>query len=538
MRRFCTIILTAALCLNIGIATASDNRPRLVINLVVSSMRATDLERYSDNFVDGGIRSLVQNGATFTDAHHNYMLTSTPAGLATIATGTQPSVHGIIGDRWWNYVDSSNVELIRDRKHRPVEFSTGTGNYSAHRLTASTIGDMLLNANDASMQYSLAIDPLSAILMNGKQGVPFWAEKNQTHWTTSSAYMANVPTWVKEYNSQDYNNFYTLARWSPLHDITLYHNYEVAVVEDIKGRQTRLLSDIDMSLSKSPHGHMCYTPAGNTMLLKFARSLIIYERLGADDNTDILNICFDASRYIAECYGPESIEYEDMLYRLDRDIADFLTFVYSKVASDDVVVCLTSDHGTSPSYNRVGKEPAERFNTRQMEVIVNAFLGARYGSENYILGFANNAIYLNHQLILGKHLSLEQIREEVAVFMLQLRGVASAISTTALRNTSFTEGRNHLIQQSYYATRSGDVIVDLMPGCIVESNDTRSTSISGYRYSSHVPLVIVGGGIKAGRYDDEVDITRLAPTIAKIMGIDAPWASTAKPLNEILNTNK
>lgn len=533
MRRFFTLI--AATTLSLGIATAADHKPRMVINLVVSSMRATDLERYGDNFVDGGIRSLMAEGATLSDVHHNYMLTSTPAGLATIVTGAQPSTHGIVGNQWWSYVDSSNVKLIEDRKQRPVEFSTGTGNHSAHRLVVPTLGDMLLTENSASKQYSLAIDPLSAIVLNGKRGVAFWAEKNQTHWTTSSAYMDYAPSWVKEYNSHDSNNFYTLTRWTPLHDITRYHNSEVAVVEEITGKPTRLLSDIDLSLAKSLYGKMCYTPAGNTMLLKFARSLITLEHLGKDENTDILNICFDASRYIAETYGPESIEYEDMLYRLDKDIADFLTFVYREVGDkENIVVCLTSDHGTSPSYNPVGEEATERFNVRQMEVIVNAFLGARYGSDSYILGFANNALYLNHQLILSKRLSLDVIREEVAVFMLQLRGVASAISCSALRNTSFSEGRNRLIQQSYYATRSGDVIVDLAPCRIIEDDTTRSSSISGYRYATHVPLIIAGGNIKAGRYSDEVDITRLAPTLAHIMGIDAPWASTAKPLSAIL----
>lgn len=534
MRRINILSLVALFAIASNFVARAES-PRLVINIVVSSMRASDIDRYGDNFIEGGFNHLIDNGTRFTDAHHSYLLNSTPTGLATLSTGALPSVHGIVGDMWWNYVDSSKVTLIEDRKQRPVEFSTGSGNYSAHRLIAPTLGDMLLADDNQSRQYTIAIDALSSIVLNGKAGVALWAERNQTHWTTSSAYLKEMPRWIKDYNAHDTNNFYTLSRWTPIHEPTAYHNDEVAVVEDLTGKQTRLLSDINLRLAKDAYGRMCYTPAGNTMILKFARSLLTLEKLGKDSHTDILNLCFDTSRYIAQTYGSESIEYEDMLYRLDKDLADFFEFVYSHVGSrEDVIITLSSDHGTSPSFNPVGSTAKERFNVRQMEVIVNAFLGARYGSDSYILGYRNNALYLNHQLILNKRLSLNDIREEVAVFMLQLRGVASALSATALRNTSFAEGRSRLMQRSFYATRSGDVLIELMPGWMEEDNNLRSTSISGYNYSTHVPMIIAGGNIPHSIIERETDVTVLAPTLARLIGIDSPWASTAKAVREII----
>lgn len=529
--RHTLICLALMVCCSI---TATAERPRMVINLVVSGMHANDLVRYEHNFCNDGFRRLMRSGVVCGDAHYDYALTSTVAGLATLTTGTQPSTHGIVGHRWWNYVDSSLVELITDRKARPVEFSTGSGNYSPHRLVAPTIGDMLLMEDSQSKQFTIAVDATSAIVLNGRRGVAYWAETNQTHWTTSSAYLERVPSWVAEYNRHDTNNFYTLTRWTPLHTAASYCNSEVAVMEDITDKQTKLLTDVNLKLANTLYGRMCYTPAGNTMLLKFARSLIALEHLGQDGSPDMLNICFDASRYIAETYGTESIEYEDMLYRLDRDLAEFLTYVYAQVSNPDhIVITLSSDHGMAPSYNPVGETPRERFNIRQMEVIVNAFLGARYGSEDYILGTANNAIYLNHELILKKRLVLESIREEVAIFMLQLRGIATALSTTAMRNTSFSEGRTRLMQQSYYATRSGDVMFDLMPGWMVEEDGIRSSSLSGYNYDSHIPLIIYGGGIEAQRIDREVNATEFAPTMAHLLQIAAPWASTTKPMKEV-----
>ena len=43
-----------------------------------------------------------------------------------------------------------------------------------------------------------------------------------------------------------------------------------------------------------------------------------------------------------------------MYYRLDRDLADFLTFVFAQVRNGEVLVVFTSDHGTSPLLSTQG----------------------------------------------------------------------------------------------------------------------------------------------------------------------------------------
>lgn len=520
-----TITLIVALIATIGSVMAATPKPRLIINIVVGSMRSGDLERYSDNLCDGGFKRLMRGGCNYTNAYLGYSNCTTASGLATLSTGTQPSDHGAIGESWWNYVDGQHTLLIGDSKSHPVPFSTGSGNYSAHRLTSPTLGDLLLNTSPKSKQYTIAIDPLSAIVMNGKAGIPLWAESNRTHWTTSSAFTDVVPAWVVKYNQNDTNGSFQLSRWTPIYKAWMYKNEEIAIMEGIKDKHTKLLSDINLRLATSDYGKMCYTPAGNTQVLKLASTLVVQEGMGSDSDTDILNICLDTPRYIAELYGPESLEYEDMIYRLDKDLADFLTYVYAQVSDPSmIVVTLSSDHGTSPSYNPVDGQERERFNTRQMEVIVNAYLCAHHGSDEYILGYANNAIYLNHKAITAKKLKIDDIRDEVAIFALQLRGVASARSATALRNNSLSSGRGELMQQSFYAARSGDVVLDLMPGWIVESGN-RSSSTSGYNYDRHIPLIIYGGGIEPSTIDSRVDPAHMAATLCTLIDIELPWSS-------------
>lgn len=512
--------------------TALADKPRLVVNIIVGSLSDSDLDRYSANFSDGGFKLLMDSGVRYHNAYLYYANTSTAAGLATIATGTEPATHGIVGTHWWNYVDGSYVELIFDNKAHAVEPSTGTGKYSPHRLSSPTIGDMLVMQNRESKSCSIAVDPLSAILLTGKHGVAYWAETKQTRWTTSSAYTESLPKWVAEYNREEQNKMYHMKRWRPIYVAQHYTNSEVAVLEGITGKTTSLISDINLNLANSDYGKMCYTPAGNTMLLKFAFQYITKEGMGKDEHPDIINISLDTARYIAETYGTESMEYEDMLYRLDKDIEDFIVRLYAQFKrKEDVVITLSSYHGTSPSYNIKNSTTRERFNIGQMEVLVNAFLGAKYGSDKYILGFANKALYLNHTLLNSKRMDIPTIREEIATFLLQMRGVSSAISSTALRNTYFGAGRSRLIQQSFYPTRSGDVVIDLLPGWIFEREGIRSSSDAGYNYDRNVPLMIYRNGKKES-IEREVSISALAPTLAYILGIERPWASTETALYE------
>ena len=533
MRRLIFKILSLVAIALLSHTTAMAEKPRLVVNIIVGSLSNSDLDRYSANFSDGGFKLLMESGTRYHNAYLDYANTSTAAGLATIATGSEPATHGVIGTHWWNYIDGSYVELIADNKAHAVEPSTGTGKYSPHRLSCPTIGDMLVMHNSQSKSCTIAVDPLSAILLTGKHGVAYWAESKQTRWTTSSAYIQTLPKWISEYNRAEENNMYHMKRWRPLYGAKHYINSEVAVMEGITGITTTLISDVNLNLANCDFGKMCYTPAGNSMLLKFAFQYITKEALGRDEHPDIINISLDTASYIAETYGTESMEYEDMLYRLDKDIEDFLIRLYAQFKhKEDIVVTLSSYHGTSPSYNIKGGISRERFNIGQMEVLVNAFLGAKYGSDKYILGFANKALYLNHTLLNSKRLDIATVREEIATFLLQMRGVSSAISATALRNTYFGSGRSRLVQQSFYPTRSGDVVIDLLPGWIFEREDMRSSSDGGYNYDRNVPLMIYRSG-KAQSVDREVSLSALAPTLAHMLNIERPWAATESTLYEL-----
>lgn len=541
MNRTTTLIITTvsllALC---TLDAAAAVKPRLLVNIVVSSMRSEDLDRYAENFSSGGLRRLMMGGQRFTNVSMDYMQTTTPVSLATISTGAMPSVHGVVADRWFDHVANRQVLLIEDDKEQSVNYSGGSGNYSPRNLVAQTLSDAALASNPDSRIATIAIEPLSAIVMAGHSGEVYWMETLQTAWTTSSFYTKELPKWIADYNRADYNIEHQIKRWSPLLNFDNYRNSQVSVIEGLQSKQNKRIELIEPTGASrntldanDPYEQMCFTPAGNSALIAFAKQVITKNEMGKDQTPDVLNIVLDTPRMISNRFGPESVEYEDMLYRLDRDLEDLFTFVMAQVVDpSEVIITLTSDHGTSPSFNS-SQSSRERFNVRQAEVIINAFIGAQHGNGEWVLGYVDRGIYLNHNLIYEKNLSLAEMQYDVATFVMQLRGVSHAISAEAMRNSYFGSGYGRKMQNGFYPRRSGDVLINLMPDWIEERDNVRSASGSMYRYDTQVPLIIFGGGAKATVRDEQVDLTSIAATQAQMLGIGLPSAAEGTRLTII-----
>ncbi len=133
-------------------------------------MRASDIERYSANMTDGGLRRLAAEGVVCRNASYDYRSTTTPVSLATLSTGAQPCVHGVIGDSWYDYADNSIVGLIDDDKEQSVKYSTGSGSYSPRRLIAPTLGDALAAENEHSKIVTIAVDPSRLLFWPANRG--------------------------------------------------------------------------------------------------------------------------------------------------------------------------------------------------------------------------------------------------------------------------------------------------------------------------------------------------------------------------------
>ena len=65
-------------------------------------MKYEFIDHFSKSFGPDGFNKLINNGIFCRNTHYNYVPTYTGPGHASIFTGTTPSIHGIIGNNWYD----------------------------------------------------------------------------------------------------------------------------------------------------------------------------------------------------------------------------------------------------------------------------------------------------------------------------------------------------------------------------------------------------------------------------------------------------
>lgn len=504
-------------------------KPKLVVNIVVSQMRQGWLDRFDANLSDEGFARMAVNGTNYTAAYYNYMQTLTPTSLATVTTGTNPSIHGVVSESWIDYVTGGKVSLAADPLVAGLACDPGKGRYSPANIVMPTLGDKLLEESPQSKVVTIAADPVSAVAMGGLSSQVYWMDDARATWISSTGYMWSLPAWVEKYNDSRPANYYASNSWELTKRAESYLNGYNTIFTN--GKSQRI--DSFRNGGGAPDCRkLMNSPYGNTLVADFARHAIAGESLGADEHTDLLNICFDASRYVGETYGAGSMEVEDMLYRLDRDLGEFIKAVTAQVGLADVLFVLTSDHGASDAWDG-GAAPRDRFNPSQFKTILNSFLAVQFGPGDWVLDYIDRQVYLNHNLIYRSNLSLEEVQNRAATFSLQFRGVSHVLTSTAMRNGYFGDSYGHRMQNGFYPRRAGDLMLNFVPGWIEQRDGARSLSGSMYDYDTHVPLLLFGWRIPSRKVGEPVDMTRLAPSLARIMQISRPAGSDGATLPEI-----
>lgn len=223
-----------------------------------------------------------------------------------------------------------------------------------------------------------------------------------------------------------------------------------------------------------------------------------------------------------------------MLYRLDSDIADLIGSITGAVPMDNVLFVLTSDHGSSDSFD-CGRVPVDRFNADQFKVIMNSFLGVQFGAGDWVLDYIDRQLYLNHNLIYQRNLSLKEVQDRAAGFALQFRGVSHVLTASSMLGGYFGDSYGEKMQNSFYPRRAGDLMLNLMPGWIEECEESKAQSGSMYEYDTRVPVMLLGVENPAGTDAVEFDMTCLAPTLARIMRLSRPIASAGHTISKVDN---
>jgi hypothetical protein len=287
------------------------------------------------------------------------------------------------------------------------------------------------------------------------------------------------------------------------------------------------------------HGHdlglLSSTPFSNDLMLDMGLAAIEGESLGSRETPDLLALSFSATDAIGHQFGPGSIEVQDTYLRLDMTMAKLLDYLDKNFGKDNVLVFLTSDHGVSyvPDYLVELGIPGGRFDGKANLDSLRSFLTDKYG-EDLLLSFSNYEVFLDHDLMDQKELDHEKVQNEVARFMLSLKGVAGALTASALNNTQFTQGIRAKVQQGFNQKRSGDVMVWLEPHMTTGTNSRGTTHGSPWAYDTHAPMHWYGRNVTPGRSSHPTYISDIASTVATFLNTPFPSGNTGTPMNEFM----
>ena len=64
--------------------------------------------------------SLINQGFNCTNNHFNYVPTVTGPGHSSIATGSTPSIHGIVGNNWYDRNIKKEIYCVTDLSYENI----------------------------------------------------------------------------------------------------------------------------------------------------------------------------------------------------------------------------------------------------------------------------------------------------------------------------------------------------------------------------------------------------------------------------------
>jgi predicted AlkP superfamily pyrophosphatase or phosphodiesterase len=483
-------------------------KPKLVLAIIVDQFRYDYVLRFGSDYKEG-IQQLLVKGAVFTNARYNHFPTFTSVGHAAFLTGAFPSITGIVGNQWY---DRSSGKVVRSTSDDSVQLLGGTGGTgsSPRNLLVSTVGDEMKMSNPRqSRVIGISIKDYSAILATGHTADgAYWFDGRSGDFVSSTHYFPDLPEWVKKFNAGRPADRYKGAEWGG----------------------NRLPVEIGTKLYATIPG----SPFGNSMIEEMAEAAVNGEKLGQHTSPDLLFLSFSSNDYVGHQYGPDSPQVREISISTDLLLGKLFRFLDSHLGMSNVLVVFAADHGIGPmpEANAARKMPGEFLDFAPMRDAVQKALTGKFGEGRWIAATPEEAIYLNWDLIKSRKLTLSEVYREAEQALIAMPHVFRVYTRDRLLSGyAMSDQLGRRVMNSFSASRGADLYVVLDPYYLFGRISANHGTPHGY--DTHVPVIFMGPGIKAGRYHASIEINDIAPTLATILGIEIPSGSEGRILSEI-----
>jgi len=519
--------------------TPSNNlpRPKLVVGIMVDQMRWDYLYRFYDRYGNNGFKRFLREGTSCDNAFIPYAQTVTAAGHTCVYTGSVPAIHGIMGNEWFDKSLNREVYCAEDKSVKIVGAEKGEPMSPVNMWTTSICDELRLATNFQSKVIGIAIKDRGAILPAGHSAnAAYWYDGTSGNWISSTYYMEQLPLWVSKFNDKKYQDSFYQRDWNTLYPINTYtqSDKDNAAYEGKFGHEAAPVFPHELkSKTGKDYGMIRSTPYGNTFTLQFSKDALKAEELGKDAITDFLAISISSPDYIGHQFGPNSIEVEDNYLRLDRDLGDFFAFLDKEVGKGQYTVFLTADHAVAhvPGFLQEHKLPGKILASTTSDI--NKKVEEKFSLKNIIRASANYQIYLNDKVIDSAAADRAKIKEFIIGELNKNPGILIAFDNAEIGDVNLPTAVKEMFLKGYNTKRAGDIQIVVKGGNFFGSR-TGTTHGSFNPYDSHIPLLWMGWGIKAGQLNREVYMTDIAATVAALLHIQMPSGSVGKVITEVL----
>jgi predicted AlkP superfamily pyrophosphatase or phosphodiesterase len=457
-------------------------------------------------------------------------------------TGRHPGAAGVPGNSFVDAEAGASVYCMEDPDPGARVIGAEEGR-SPRNLRVTALGDWMKAARPATKVFSVAAKDRASIALGGRRpDAAYWFnERGAVGFTTSRYYRDALPDWVERFNE---------GLLAGLPD-TWEHALEDAPPpapprpDDYPGESP------DYGRA-SPHPlrhpdpetfarNLSFTPYLDLATLEFAADLVERERLGRGDGPDLLAVSLSATDLVGHLYGPYSHEARDALLRLDRALGEFLASLETEVGADRILVALTADHGVLPLPEWLAETGASRCPVEGGRTAVRSLaLGLTWELHKKFtpvltlpkqwVVIAGAQVGVNRPVAREHEVEVAAIVEAVERYLEAQPAIAEAWTAAELEQSDGELAR--LYRNSRDPERSGELLIQLEPTCLISPFEHGTTHGSPYLYDRAVPIVLWGPGIEAGRVAGRAATVDIAPTLARHIGLALPAGLDGRPLGD------
>lgn len=515
---------------SLAFSPLSPERPTLVVNIVLDNVSLHEIDRHASILSSKGLLKLKNEGSSFYNFSYPYITSDKACDYASLMTGTTPDKHGIIGTQWYDRLKEKAIECTYSKNSILIGSNNKDNSGDASQLLASTITDELkLYSKSAAKCYSISANKNAAILLAGHAANgAYWIEDKTGQWVSSDYYMAWLPEWVKTFNNKSLPDFYLNQEWTLSYKASKYDANQLTF-----NNKTFPLSPLTYQNTSAPYAVLKSLPMGNMLITDFATQLIKEEKLGKNNYPDFISINYNSIEHSKISKATLSIEKADFLIKLDKEIERIINLLNEEVGIENYLITLSSTKTNSYTDDYLEQHHINhgKFDPNKALALLNSYLMALYGQGEWVMNYSNSQIYLNKSLIQKSGINIRDIQELIADFMEEFSGVERAIPAYHLKYSSSDAKTLQAMKSSYYANKSGDIMISLAPGWHENSKAPTNTHFSS-------PLFFYGWKIKRNAITSPIRNIDIASNWAYFLGIPRPNSSSNKLIIDKLVDNK